>query len=490
MTQDPADYFPPEILAKIFIESLPFKTAQNMQRNEALRTLQLVSPRWKELALHTPQLWEPLIFIIKQGDCRNTWLRVKQWVERAGGLPVTLFVLGPPHYDWADDVACNDCAVTLPEFEDFFKSRITTLFCAPRNLDMLAPIMSNTESLIVLPDYDYDDSYAFAQLKKHFGTLPRLHKLNFVFAIEDDVFRDLVSDTFSHGSKLTHLVLIFPNSESWAVVVANCKNLICGVFEFDYPNPAPSSPTGRQISKLESLRNLTLIFWEFATPAVFDYISCPNLISLRFKTERGYRDEDWRADAISHFSNQIRNISHFSFIRVVLSNFSCVLRSILQSCSASLEVLDIEHSSSDSSSTSCVRILQAFTMAQMAPYVLQFPLLRHLSITDAAIKISSEHLNGSHKALKRLIGNTPLMSDPEGTLRRRGVLNGVIIYIHSSLMYTHQQLADLRNRATEGEDLPVRFVMLMSSEEKNKCHTSWQYRIEEDRNQWYEGLYY
>ena len=129
-------------------------------------------------------------------------------------------------------------------------------------------------------------------------------------------------------------------------------------------------------------------------------------------------------------------------------------------------------------------------MAQMAPYVLQFPLLRHLSITDAAIKISSEHLNGSHKALKRLIGNTPLMSDLEGTLRRRGLLNGIIIYIYSSLMYTHQQLADLRNRATEGEDLPVRFVMLMSSEEKNKCHTSWQYRIEEDRNQWYEGLYY
>jgi len=52
------------------------------------------------------------------------------------------------------------------------------------------------------------------------------------------------------------------------------------------------------------------------------------------------------------------------------------------------------------------------------------------------------------------------MSDPEGTLRRRGVLNRVMIYGYSPFMYTltHQQLAEL----TEGEDMPVRVVVLVS----------------------------
>ena len=404
---------------------------------------------------------------------------------------MTLFILGAPHYaGWGNDI-CDNCAVTLREFEDFFKRRIMTLFCAPKYLDLLAPVMSDTESLILLPDYDIGfGDHAFSQLKKHIGTLPRLRKLNFEFTIkEDKVYRDLFLDTFSHGTRLTHLVLDIPDYDCWAVVVANCKNLICGVFDFTH-KPTPLNPTRCQISNLESLRNLTLGFRAFATPAVFDYISCPNLTSLRFKAERGYCDEDWRTDAISHFSNQVRNISHLSFVDVILPNFSVALRSILQSCSASLEVLDIEDCFFDPSNESCSLILQELTIAQEELHMQDFPLFRLLSIHHAGPTVGREYLEGSYDPLKKLFGNAPLMSDSEGTLRRRGILNGVMIYTYSPFMYTHQQLGELHYHATEGADMPVRFVILVSpDEEEIECY-SWQYRIEEDCNQWYEGLYY
>jgi len=44
MIQDPADFLPPEIAAKIFLESLPVKTTGNLRRNNAIQTLRLVSP--------------------------------------------------------------------------------------------------------------------------------------------------------------------------------------------------------------------------------------------------------------------------------------------------------------------------------------------------------------------------------------------------------------------------------------------------------------
>ena len=86
-----------------------------------------------------------------------------------------------------------------------------------------------------------------------------------------------------------------------------------------------------------------------------------------------------------------------------------------------------------------------------------------------------------------LFNNAPLISDPEGTLRRRGILNGVTIRAYSSFVYTHQQVAELWDHATEGEDTTVRVVMLILD---RVATFSWQYRLEEDHNQWYEGLYH
>ena len=116
--------------------------------------------------------------------------------------------------------------------------------------------------------------------------------------------------------------------------------------------PAPPRPTRRQISNQECLRSLTLDFWGIATPTVFDYITCPNLTHFRFTSMSSCRKEDWNSDATSHFSNQIRNVSRLSFI---FPNFSSALRSILQSCSASLEVLDLDHNVWDSSKKICAR---------------------------------------------------------------------------------------------------------------------------------------
>jgi len=491
MIQDPVDFLPPEIAAKIFLESLPVKTSGNLRRNNAIQTLRLVSPQWNQLALHTPQLWTSLTFRIHHKACREFWLRVLQWVERAGGLPVALFALG---YELEGDDVCNDCVAVLREFEDVFKSRVTTLFCAPKDLDLLIPIMKDTESLILLDtepldvddDQVHEDRHALPRLRKLFCTLPHLRRLCVDFSIEDDVYLNLVPDTPSHWAQLTHLILSFSSLESWAIVVAHCKNLTCGVFTFTiYAAPGPSSPTRRQISNLESLRSLTLDVWGIVTPAVFDYITCPNLTHFRFKSSRSGRKEDWNSNATSHFSNQIRNVSHLSFI---FPNFSSALRLILQSCSASLEVLDLDHNVWDSSKKICARILEELTIAQEVPHVLNFPLLRLLTIHTHA-SVSAEYLEGTHIQLKRLTSTTPLMNDPEGTLRRRGVSNGVIIYAHSAFIYTTRQLEDLRGLVTGGEDMPLRVVILVRPDKRYESYT-WQYRIEEDRAQWYEALHF
>ena len=489
MTQDPADFLPPEIAAKIFLESLTVKTTGNLRRNNAIQTLRLVSPRWNDLALHTPQLWTSLTFRIQHDACHEFWLRVSQWVERAGGLPVALFVLGN---ELEGDDVCNDCVAILREFEDVFKSRVTTLFCAPKDLDLLIPIMGDTESLILLDtdpldlddDQVHEDRHALPRLKKIFCTLPHLRRLCVDSLTEDDVYLNLVPDTPSHWAQLTHLILSFSSLDSWAVVVAHCKNLTCGVFSFtSFADPAPSRPTRRQISNLECLRSLTLDFWGIATPTVFDYITCPNLTHLRLTSLKSCRKEDWNPNATSHISNQIRNVSHLSFI---FPNFSFALRSILHGCSESLEILDLDHNLLGSNKI-CARILEELTIAQEVPYVLNFPLLRLLTIHIHS-SVSAEYLEGTHIQLKRLISTTPLMNDAEGTLRQRGVSNGVIIHAYSAFIYTTRQLEDLRDLVTGGEDMPLGVVILVLPDKKLESYM-WQYRIEEDSVQWYDALH-
>ena len=203
----------------------------------------------------------------------------------------------------------------------------------------------------------------------------------------------------------------------------------CLRFWLRKPRP-PSSYKRHQNSNLESLRNLTLVFYGFATPAVFDYISCPKISSLRFRAGRGYCKKVWISDATTYFLNQTMNISHLSFIRVILSNFTFLLLLIVQGCSASLEVRICWNS----------------------------PFFGLLSINQHGYTVEDEYLI----ALKRFFNNAPLISDLEGTLRRCGVLNEVTIYAFSSFMFTHQQLAELRDHATEGEDMPVRVVISVS----------------------------
>jgi len=119
-------------------------------------------------------------------------------------------------------------------------TRITTIFCAPKDLALLAPItiMSNTESLVFLLLYADDDDFAFAELKKYFHILSHFRKLSFEFAFESDHIPDQALAIYSHfhWAQLTHLVLDIPDYDCWAVIVTNFKSLICGVFDFGYEN--------------------------------------------------------------------------------------------------------------------------------------------------------------------------------------------------------------------------------------------------------------
>jgi len=97
---------------------------------------------------------------------------------------------------------------------------------------------------------------------------------------------------------------------------------------------------------------------------------------------------------------------------------------------------------------------EELTIAQEVPHVLNFPLLRLLTIHTNA-NVSVQYPEGTVQ-LKRLVSAIPLMNGPEGSLRRRRVPNRVIVYVHSVFIHTPQQLEELRDLVMGGEDVPVR----------------------------------
>ena len=91
---------PPEVASRIFLLSMGYRDNDRVSCGDGLPTpflLGAVCRGWRQLARSTPHLWPRLVFVISSKSKKSTIMEslphlVADWLERSGGLPLTLNV--------------------------------------------------------------------------------------------------------------------------------------------------------------------------------------------------------------------------------------------------------------------------------------------------------------------------------------------------------------------------------------------------------------
>lgn len=94
----PIGRIPPEVLAKIFVHSLP---GESSFTEPSIHTppllLSLVSTQWRKVAITTPTLWTGLEVYFHNDPDDPPESFIKMWLDRSGPLPVNLYVWCAPN---------------------------------------------------------------------------------------------------------------------------------------------------------------------------------------------------------------------------------------------------------------------------------------------------------------------------------------------------------------------------------------------------------
>ncbi|THV07101.1 hypothetical protein K435DRAFT_742724, partial [Dendrothele bispora CBS 962.96] len=114
----PARRIPPEILATIFIHTLPCDRFPTRSVNESPLLLGRVCSLWRAVSLSIPELWNRLHIVIPSSADSNLLCQVlsarakyvETWLSRSGALPISFSLYS---YNWTQHAPAQDARETM-----------------------------------------------------------------------------------------------------------------------------------------------------------------------------------------------------------------------------------------------------------------------------------------------------------------------------------------------------------------------------------------
>jgi len=270
--------FPAEILAKIFVDTLPDDALEKRQPNVRISPLLLchVCSRWRSIALQLPRLWMCLYCLVRI----PSYILTESGLLRRGIHPISREFLEwwwcnlgknyPFHFRLHSGFEPSSCnPLRVPEFFDpgkeFVQDHIlVTLFNLAQHLDIdhnkawmihRCPELTfpNLETLRIRKDPNASSLPQWIYALRSERPIPKLHFQDF------DLTPAFLEKPTISWSSLTHLVfdVVRLSTGTWFDLIRSCVNLEFGHFELrmpyyseDLPFPNPSHFTHHHLRRL------------------------------------------------------------------------------------------------------------------------------------------------------------------------------------------------------------------------------------------------
>ncbi|THU96188.1 hypothetical protein K435DRAFT_858789 [Dendrothele bispora CBS 962.96] len=206
---------PNEILAEIFVASLPYSSVYHCPTSVDKTPLKFMSvcKNWKRVALSTPELWCRAYVCISglelteveflEGQTRG----IDMWLQRSGGLPLSLSI-DVDYQNWDTDPRCSDL---LAQFLERWCSRWRALDLTLKShtlMELMKAVpredMSKLEALSIRKGAFFGEDPQFNDSLNHFlalGSLRALHLYDY------DTFDHRASALGFRWEQLTELTL-------------------------------------------------------------------------------------------------------------------------------------------------------------------------------------------------------------------------------------------------------------------------------------------